>query len=102
MPARGPHGDEGEENHNSSSLTLIEAQRRPNQERYRQVNERKLTTEYKPAHGKERHEKETTFKHCLATPAEMEIRDVEDEQRRKDQRSGGVPYPPREPNKSVD
>ena len=91
MPDRSPHGDEGEEDNNSSSLTLIEAQRRPNQERHGQVDERKLTTEYKPAYGKERHEKETTFKHCLATPAEMEIPAVEDEQRRKDERSGGVP-----------
>ena len=98
MPARGPHGDKGKENNNSSSFTLIEAERCPNQERYRQVDERKLTTEHKPAYGKERYEKETTFKHGLATPAKMEIPAVKDEQRRKDERSGGVPQPPREPN----
>src|SRR5256885_16923600 len=98
MPGRGPHGDKGEEDNNTGSLTLIEAQRRPNQERHGQVDERKLTTEHNPAYGKERQEKETTFKHRWATPAEMEILAVEDKQRRKDERSGGVPEPPREPN----
>src|SRR5947208_13669908 len=94
MPDRSPHGDEGEEDNNSSSLTLIEAQRRPNQERHGQVDERKLITEYNPAYGKERQEKETTFKHRWATPAEMEILAVEDDQRRKDERCSSVLHQP--------
>src|SRR5207245_3746706 len=62
MPDRGPHGDEGEEDNNTSGLTLIEAQRRLNQERHGQVDERKLITEYNRAYRTERQEKERTLK----------------------------------------
>src|SRR5207245_5132449 len=67
MPDRGPHGDEGEEDNNTSSLTLIEAQRRPNQERHGEVDERKLITEHNPAYGKKRQKKAHTINHPMAT-----------------------------------